>query len=1267
MKQSRKILSLVLIIMLICSMNTLAAGVLQGDVNGDGAVSAVDAIYLLRHTVLPTNYPLNQSGDMNGDGSANGADAVYLLRHTIIPAQYPLKNGVTDCEHKEVIDEARTPTCTEDGLTEGKHCSECGFILLKQEIIPAPGHSYENGKCTVCGIAVQQSEGLAYTLSEDGTYYTVSGIGECKDSVVMIPAEYEGLPVKAIGKAAFQYNMQIQHVIISEGITEIGDSTFANCMQLQTVSMTDSVTKLGEHAFSYCYALQKITLSDQLTEIRNWTFYFCMNLTEINIPENLTAIGVYGFADCDKLQTISLPDSVETIGENAFSGCDVLTEIHLPTGLTEIANALFNECKSLTELQIPESVTKIGSSAFAQCAFETLTLPEGLQTICNDAFRDCANLKEIVFPKGLQTLGDAVLINCGSLEKVEIPEGVQELGNSFFKSCTSLKTVTLPKTLTRIGAWSFSGCSALETIIFAGTKGEWHTVIKDHIWDESTNDFDIIFLKQPTPAHDLAFTLSKDGTYYIVSGIGDCTEKDLVIPAFHNELPVLEIADNAFYGCHTLITLKLEDGIARIGNGAFRSCIYLISIELPPSITKIGESAFRSCMAISGVSLPNSLTALEDYVFADCTALETVSLPDGLISIGDEAFLRCYLIEKISLPASLQSIGVRSFKNCGLKALSLPEGLLNIDNEAFASNDFTEIVIPDSVKYIGGAAFSECRNLVNISLPIGITEIADSLFYNCTSLMSVIVPENVTSIGNRAFFNCQALTELVIPKSVHTLGATLFGNQSSTPVISDLSIVYNGTNSAWMLIKKADAWDAGAEYMLIFTEQNEDIKDIRNPASYSSTYAYNFLGKLAKGTKMQTLYTAMDVLATAFHLSDIDVPAEMEGVIGLLNYGTLGLDDDEAQAVWCAYYYDHPLYYWMAPYLAQMDGQLYFIVDEAYYSASVRNEYNEKIYQKVDEWVSLTANEISAYNITLAYHDLIISEINYAYKADGRTPEDAIWAHNILGVFGGGGKGVCESYAKTFQMMLNYSGVENVYVVGDAYGGHAWNMAKLDDGNWYWFDLTWDDDPSFAWGIRYNYFAVNNAQNVNWYYQDGGYIIDTNGDNRLDHTSFIHEHTPDPVTTTGMYFTYALPEISTTTFKGNLRETFTVDGLQYAISGYHTVQLTDISKTGYVQIPETVTYGGVTYTVTSIGAIRSDGIYSKYSITNLADSLYIPKTVKYIWTNAFADSADTTITVDSENPYYYSVDGDIYMRSLYIIRQNAKNVHIPKKQLKPAA
>ena len=43
--------------------------------------------------------------------------------------------------HKEVVDAAVAPTCTESGKTEGKHCSVCNAVLVPQQVVPAKGHT----------------------------------------------------------------------------------------------------------------------------------------------------------------------------------------------------------------------------------------------------------------------------------------------------------------------------------------------------------------------------------------------------------------------------------------------------------------------------------------------------------------------------------------------------------------------------------------------------------------------------------------------------------------------------------------------------------------------------------------------------------------------------------------------------------------------------------------------------------------------------------------------------------------------------------------------------------------------------------------------------------------------------------------------------------------------------------------------------------------------------------------------------------------------
>ncbi len=50
--------------------------------------------------------------------------------------------------HSPVTDEAVAPTCTAKGKTDGSHCSVCHAVILAQSVIPATGHSYDEGTVT---------------------------------------------------------------------------------------------------------------------------------------------------------------------------------------------------------------------------------------------------------------------------------------------------------------------------------------------------------------------------------------------------------------------------------------------------------------------------------------------------------------------------------------------------------------------------------------------------------------------------------------------------------------------------------------------------------------------------------------------------------------------------------------------------------------------------------------------------------------------------------------------------------------------------------------------------------------------------------------------------------------------------------------------------------------------------------------------------------------------------------------------------------------
>ena len=75
---------------------------------------------------------------------------------------------------------------------------------------------------------INKSEGLKYSLNDDGSGYIVVGIGTCMDRDIVIPDVYKDRPVVAIGDGAFA-GVTIGSVSFSTTITSIGSKAFVGC------------------------------------------------------------------------------------------------------------------------------------------------------------------------------------------------------------------------------------------------------------------------------------------------------------------------------------------------------------------------------------------------------------------------------------------------------------------------------------------------------------------------------------------------------------------------------------------------------------------------------------------------------------------------------------------------------------------------------------------------------------------------------------------------------------------------------------------------------------------------------------------------------------------------------------------------------------------------------------------------------------------------------------------------------------------------------
>ena len=233
------------------------------------------------------------------------------------------------------------------------------------------------------------SKGLEFALNDDGESYSVTDIGTCTDTEIIIPSTYNGKPVTAIGDYAFicwtDYNFT--SITIPDSVTSIGDAAFHGCSSLTSITIPNSVTSIGEEAFGWCPSLTSVTIPDSVTSIGKMVVAGCNSLNSITvasknpiyysagnciiereskiliqgcqnsiIPQDIIAIGDYAFADCWNLASITIPDSVTSIGNFAFDYCGSLTSITIPNSVTSIGEGAFNSCWSLTSITFEGTV-----------------------------------------------------------------------------------------------------------------------------------------------------------------------------------------------------------------------------------------------------------------------------------------------------------------------------------------------------------------------------------------------------------------------------------------------------------------------------------------------------------------------------------------------------------------------------------------------------------------------------------------------------------------------------------------------------------------------------------------------------------------------------------------------------------------------------------------------------------------------------------------------------------------------------------------------
>ena len=539
--------------------------------------------------------------------------------------------------------------------------------------------------------------------------------------------------VSTLGPSAFEDCQELTSIHLSEGIVNIYDRTFANCKKLAKINIPDSVTYVWNEAFQDCESLKSLDLNNADIDFNALDGQFIEHLILGTSMESIYESHIKGSS---ALKSVVIPSGV--IQSKAFSYCENLESVTLGDGVSYVHDYAFKGCGKLKSIDL-NCITDMGWNALSEAGpdgkgLEHITFSKNQRSI--DSFSNTKeNLKSVTIPEGVEKIGQDAFYGYPNLTAVVLPDSLTEIGYRAFQRCENLENVTFGKGLTFIDLEAFAYCKKLKEAVF---QENLQDIQQGAFYETGIEKLEIC-----AGVTRIGYYVDFEPGYGSVESdlptFGKCVNlKSVVLPE-----DLMYIPDWCFYGCENLESVVISNSVTKIGNYAFYLCENLQSVTLGSELQHIGYCAFMYDAKLKSIVMQDKVDTIRYEAFYGCTNLTEVRFSKSLGKIGDGAFASTGIKEAI-MPDTLQAlayeksgdIALGTFSNCenlekvqllshpnfhripercfagcvNLKSIEIPDSIMYLDDHAFSGSGLSgALTIPFDVEYIGDSCFSTKR------------------------------------------------------------------------------------------------------------------------------------------------------------------------------------------------------------------------------------------------------------------------------------------------------------------------------------------------------------------------------------------------------------------------------------------------------------------------------------------------------------------------------------------------------------------------------